>query len=384
MRARFGPPCFTIGRRAIAELLLLCLAATSAQADLVRYTWSGFVEAVPGSGNPWALQGDGLSVTPTDGTPFSLVGLVETDAIDLDGSLNPSFARFTAVGATLTIGGHFAKLTTPQLQFANDSFDGLFDSARFQATAELFGPPLFFAADVRLAATTFSLASPAAPDAPPRFPNTVPIQFGGSVSTALVTFAQNAPVSAQLETCPGPESVLWSSPGTGVADGIAVTVTNLGGSGLDTFSLRGANFAAAEQCSSARSLTHATGSDWSVTLAPPTNALLLYAKFWRGSGAGVSPVTYQFSAPFTVLSGLTGATVSNGNTRLALPASSFHDGILRFNGPIASLSVDVDTLAAAEQATTFAVLPEPGLAVGLGIGCGVLLARAARRAGHRA
>ena len=257
-----------------AMLLLIWLAATSAHADLIRYAWSGFVEAAPGSGNPWALQGDGLASTPTDGTPFSLVGLVETDALDLDGSLNPNFARFTAIGATLTIGGHVANLTTPQLQFQSDSFNGLFDSVRFQTTAELFGTPLFFAADVRLAATSFSLANPPAPDAPPLFPNSLPIQFGGSGLIDLVTFPQNSMVTAQLESCPGPESVSWSSPGTGVADGIAVTMTNLGVADVDTFSLRGTDFAAAEQCSNARSLTHATGADWTVTLTPPT--CLLY------------------------------------------------------------------------------------------------------------
>lgn len=357
------------GRSGLIGLLLsVFLGAAGARADVVRYAWTGFVEATAASGNPWALQGDGLAVTSTDGTPFSVVAFVETDAGDLDGSLNPNLARFPASGATLTIGGHVAKLGAVQLEFSNDNFSGLFDSVRFATVAELFGAPLSFSADVRLAPSSFSLANPAAPDAPPRFTDRLPIQFGGSVSTALVTFPANAAVSARLETCPGPRSVAWSVPGVGIADGIAVTVANAGSPGLDTFPLRGPDFAAQEQCSNARSLTYATGSDWTLTLSPATGTLLLYLKYWRGVGDGSTAVTYQFDRPFTIASGLVGATVSNANTRLTLPSSGFFDGILRFDGPIASLHVDSDSASIAEQAMSFAVVPEPGLAAGLGVG----------------
>ncbi len=369
-------------RRAFALLLPLCLAATSARADLVRYAWSGFVEATPASGNPWGLQGDGLAATNTDGSPFTLVAHVDPEALDLDGTLNPDFAAFAAESARLTIGGHEAVLTSPQVRFNDDSFSGLFDSVRFQATATLFGTSLAFSADVRLVASSFALASPAAPDLPPLFSDRLPIQFGGSGNTALITYPQNAAVTAALEHCAGPESVAWSAPGVGVADGIGVTVTNVVAPDLDTFSLRGPDFAAGEQCSNARSLTHATGSDWQVALSAPTNALLLYAKFWRGPGAGSTAVTYQFDAPFTIASGLAGAVVSNGNTRLTLSASQFHDGILRFEGPIAQLGVEVDSTTGAEQATTFAVVPEPGFAAGLAVAGSALglLARGRRSA----
>lgn len=352
-------------RRVLALLIPLALVASSARADLVRYAWSGFVEATPASGNPWGLQGDGVAITNSDGSPFTLVAHVDPAAVDTDGNLNPDFASFVAESAVLTIGGHAALLTAPQLRFSDDSFGGLFDSVRFQASAQLFGTTLAFAADVRIAASSIALANPAAPDLPPRFADTLPIQFGGSGNSALITYPRNQAVSAQLEVCGGPQSVVWSAPGVGTADGITVTVTNLGAPDLDTFLLRGPDFAGAEQCSNARSLTHATGSDWSVMLSNPTNALLVYAKFWRGPGAGTSSITYDFDAPFTILSGLTGAVVSNGNRRLVLPATSFHDGILRFAGPIASLGVEVDSTAGAEQATTFAVVPEPGLALGL-------------------
>jgi hypothetical protein len=376
-----GAPRRGVGRasrRALAlSIPLVLLAATSAHADLVRYAWSGYVEATPASGNPWGLQGDGAAATNSDGTPFTLVVHVDPAAIDTDGALNPDLATFAPESATLTIGGHTAILTSPQLRFSDDSFSGLFDAVRFQANAQLFGATLSFAADVRIPASSFALANPAAPDLPPRFADTLPIQFGGSGSSALTTFPRNLAVSAQLETCAGPESVVWSAPGLGVADGITVTVTNLGAPDLDTFPLRGPDFAAAQQCTNARSLTHATGSDWGVTLSAPTHALLVYAKFWRGPGAGASAVTYQFDAPFTILSGLTGAVVSHGNTRLVLPATSFHDGILQFEGPIASLSADVDSTTGAEQATTFAVVPEPNVAAGLAIATGglVLLGR---------
>lgn len=361
-------------RTAIALLIPLCLAATSARADLIRYAWSGYVEATAASGNPWGLQGDGLAVTNTDGSPFTLVAHVDPDAVDLDGSLNPNFARFAPVSATLKVGGHVAVLSNPQVQFSNDSFSGLFDAVRFQTGATLFDTPLSFPADVRLAPATFALATPATSDPPPTFPDTVPIQFGGTVNSALITYAANATVSGELETCSGPEPVVWAAPGIGVADGIAVTVTNLTNPDLDTFPLDGPDFAAGEQCSNAQSLTLATGSDWRVDLEPATGALLVYAKYWRGPGTGTSAVAYQFDAPFTISSGLTGATVSNGNTRLSLPASGFHDGILRFEGPIASLAVEVDSTALAEQAMTFAVVPEPGLAAGLSIAAAMLLA----------
>jgi hypothetical protein len=89
-------------------------------------------------------------------------------------------------------------------------------------------------------------------------------------------------------------------------------------------------------------------------------------------------VTYDFDAPFTILSGLTEATVEQGNTRLSLPATGFHDGILRFAGPLASLHVENNSGTSSQQAMTFAV-PEPGGGLAALAAAAALLALARRR-----
>jgi hypothetical protein len=342
--------------------ILGCLEAGSASADLVNYSWSGRVEPI--GENPWLLSGDGSALTPDDGTPFTVEALVPSDAVDEDGALNPDFAEFVPVLLTLEIGGEVATVTSPELRLSDDAFD-LFDSITLQVQAELFGTTLSFSANVRLPLATFELASPAAPDPPPSFADTLPIQFGGAATSSLVTIPQNETVTGTLEICgESPEPAVWTTPTTGTAAGVDLTLANIASPALVRGPLQGPDFAAAPLCSLAMRVSYDTGSDWTVNLSEPAGTLLLYAEFWRGSAGGVDPVTYQFDAPFTIVSGLTEATVANGNTVLSLPESGFHDGILQFTGPISSLSVDTNSIATTDQLMTFALVPEPGTATG--------------------
>jgi hypothetical protein len=345
-------------RLALATLTV-ALGAAGARSDLVHYSWSGRVESVPGDSNPWFLSGDRLAATPDDGTLFTIEAVVEADAFDHEATV-ANVAIFAPAYVTLTIGGPKVLVSAPQLDLVND--EGLVDSIRLSAVVEQFGTALSFTSAVRLAPATFALASSPAADPPPVFAGTVPISFTGELVSRLITFPQNAPVTSRYEPC-GQDSNLpvpvdWTTPTTGTADGLGVAVDGLSGPRLDRFDLKGEAFEAAEQCSTAQVIAHATRSDWTLTLSAPARTLLLYVYGWRGPGAGVDPATFQFDAPFTIRSGLTGATVENGRTRLSLPATAFHDGILRFDGPISSLSVETDSNAIGEQGLTFALIPE--------------------------
>jgi len=355
-----------IARALAASTLVLGIEVADAAADVVEYSWSGRVEPI--GANPWNLTGDGSALTPEDGTIFLLDGLVDRSAVDLDDSLNPDHAEFTPESVTLTIGGESAIVSSAKFVLSDDQFSGLFDAVELQAQVELAGTVLPFFAEVRLPPSTFDLLSPAAPDVPPSFADTMPIQFGGTpnAGNSLLTVPQNATVTGFLQVCPavpGVTAVDWTTPAAdtaaGMANGLDVSVAGLGDPGLTGIALTSADFAAAPLCSTAPLLDYSTGSDWSLTLSQPADAILVFAKFWRGTGGEIDPVTYQFDAPFTIVSGLTSASVSNGNTLLSLPASSYHDGILRFEGPIAGLSVDTNSTTGGQQAMTFAVVPEP-------------------------
>jgi hypothetical protein len=352
-----------IARALAAGALVFGLEAGSAAADVVEYSWSGRVEPI--GANPWGLSGDGSAVTPNDGTFFTLDGFVDRSAVDLDGTQNPDYAEFAPETVTLTIGGQLAAVSSAKFALADDEFEGEFDAVEFQAQVELSGVAMSFVAEVRLAASTFDLLSPAAPDLPPSFADTLPIQFGGAGNggNSLVTIPNNSTVTGLLQICPATPSVAavdWTTPIAGVANGIDVSVANLGSPFLNRFPLTSADFAAALLCSTVQMIDYETGSDWALTLSQPADALLVYAKFWRGMGGDFDTVTYQFDAPFTIVSGLTNASVSNGGTLLSLPASEYHDGILRFEGPISGLSVDTNSTTTNHQALTFAVVPEPG------------------------
>lgn len=115
------------------------------------------------------------------------------------------------------------------------------------------------------------------------------------------------------------------------------------------------DYAAAPLSPNTVTFDYAALSDWTATFDPPVENLLLYLVNWRGDSGGPDPDTYQFDRPFTVLSGLGGTTVSNGNTMLTVPAGIFADGIVQFSGTVSSLSVQTNSDNSSSQSLTFGV-----------------------------
>lgn len=354
----------TIARPLVMSIPFLVVAALAANAASVRYAWSGRVEPLPGEANPWGLTGDGSAVTSSDGTPFQLEAFVDEAALDEDGTLNPDFAAFAAVEATLVIGDRRALLAMPVVTFGDDAFEGSFDSVGFDAEAELFATTLSFAADVRLPATSFDLASPGAPDPPPLFPETAPTQFGGTVRSILLTMPANAPVRADpvpWAAFPAASAVEWVDGTLGFAGDLEVTITGLGEPSVVFYDLSIPEFTAAPFFSLTPSLDYETGSTWTVTFSEPVATLLLYTRFWRGAQGGADPVTYHFDVPFSIRSGLEQASILGnfGGLILSLPGSGFHDGVVQIPGPLTSLTVTPNTSTGSQQAMSMAVVPLP-------------------------
>jgi hypothetical protein len=140
--------------------------------------------------------------------------------------------------------------------------------------------------------------------------------FGRGV---LVLAALWAPLRAS-----GTTAVDWTSGTGGTADGVVVTTSGLFDPVVATSDLSGSPFEGARLSASAEVLGYGSGSDWTVTLSEPVDALLVYANGWRGTDAGVDPATYHFDAPFTVLSGLLNAdfTGSSAISRSTASAST--------------------------------------------------------------
>ncbi len=152
---------------------------------------------------------------------------------------------------------------------------------------------------------------------------------------------------------------------------------------LDTSDLSGSDFAAAPGGTIEDTVAYNESANWRVTFGAPQQNLLLYALFWRGLETGLgNPVTYTFDHSFSILSGLSSASVS-GNA-LSLPDTGFHSGILQFSGSISALNMTSDFQDSAPQiAATFglnpeSVVPEPSSLALLAVG-GMALARRWRR-----
>jgi hypothetical protein len=343
----------------------LLLGAAPAGADSIRYSWTGFVEPTGGE-NPWDLAGDGSAVTNGDGTPFLIEAFLDVDSLDEDGNQNPDYAEFSTVRAALVIGGDAALLDSPRLNFSDDAFEGLFDSIGFEVDAERLGTTLYFSAGARLPATSFDLASPAAADLPPTFPEHAPIQLGGSGMPGLVTMPANALVTATLVpwiTFPAASLVEWDTATTGSADHVGVVMTGLATPAPSLVDLSTPAFAAAPSFALASGLDYAAGSSWTVTFSEPVASLLLYPKFWRGAngGAAPDPITYHFDVPFSIRSGLEEASIVGnlGGLILSLPGSAFHDGVVQVPGPLTSLTVTPNTTTGSLQTLAMAVVPMP-------------------------
>ena len=189
-------------------------------------------------------------------------------------------------------------------------------------------------------------------------------------SASLTAFALLSALAGAAYAAPAD----WTTPTTGSLDGVGLTMTGLSSQflNIETRSYTTSDFSAAP-LSNVEAIQYGASNDWTATFGSPIADLLLYVDTWRGNynAPGPDPDTnYTFSMPFTILSGLGGAGVS-GNT-LTLPFDqnlAFYHGIIRFSGPITSLSVVSDGLNESGQILTFATaVPEPATLSLIGIG----------------
>jgi hypothetical protein len=179
----------------IGVITLVAVLAGSAQAAVIRYAWTGRMEML-GDENPWGLSGDGSAQTRDDGTPFAIEVFLDEAAVDEDEG-QVGGAEFQADGATLSIGGAEATMTSVEILFSDDVF-GTIDTIDVVAEAELDSTSLFISFGLRLPLSTFSFASTAGQEPPPLFADTVPIEIGGALDGELFTYPDEAPVTATL------------------------------------------------------------------------------------------------------------------------------------------------------------------------------------------
>ncbi|MCB9850200.1 MAG: VCBS repeat-containing protein [Phycisphaerales bacterium] len=154
----------------------------------------------------------------------------------------------------------------------------------------------------------------------------------------------------------------WNAPVGGIATGTLcttqVTVTPILGN-PSTGNFSGSNYAEAPLSSAQEDIGYGAATEWTATFDPPVTDLLVYTYYWRaaGSGGGPSPATYTFDQPFVIVSGLTGAQETTDQQTLVAASGAFHSGILKFAGPVASLSLTTSaTDTGAGQGVTFGML----------------------------
>ena len=166
----------------------------------------------------------------------------------------------------------------------------------------------------------------------------------------------------------------WSSISSATLAGSSITMsgTSSGSIVVDEFPFGTAAFAGLPLPPGTELLEYSSADNWTATFSPPIDGAYLYLDAWRGqqTAAPEPPATYTFDRPFTVVTGLAGATV--GANSLTLPETGgdlgFHSGAIFFSGTISSLSI-VRTGQTADnlQLLTFASsVPEPAGAVMLG------------------
>jgi hypothetical protein len=109
---------------------------------------------------------------------------------------------------------------------------------------------------------------------------------------------------------------------------------------------------------SQQTIVYEVRSAISWTFSSPVSDLLLYTSYWRGKfSQGPTNNTYVFNASPTILSGLTGSSIS-GNSLTVGDDFSANSGILRFAGPLTSLTLTAPVGAGnSNQEFTLAVSP---------------------------
>jgi len=165
----------------------------SAQADQIRYSWSG--QLVPdGSGDPWQLG--------EQGKPFLLDVVASLDAIDLL-DVNVEFAAFQALSARLALDGNeIAYVSGANLDFT-DNWSGLRDLLVFHGEFERLGHTIEIGSLVALPLSIFQFSQTV--ESPPFFGSTSASDGGtccGGIYTAIV-----AP-GTLVSVVPEPASVL--------------------------------------------------------------------------------------------------------------------------------------------------------------------------------
>ena len=169
----------------------------------------------------------------------------------------------------------------------------------------------------------------------------------------------------------------WQTTSSGILNGVTFSTTGFGGPFLSILNRNysGSNFSAAP-VGAAEALEYSASDNWSITFAAPITNLLLVVDWWRGDYRGgiIDPTsTYTFNQPLFFASGMSGASIS-GNI-LSLPDIGdfgFFNGVLRFSGPVNTLSMNAQVFNGSGQVLTFAVdtspTPEPTSVLLLGVG----------------
>lgn len=169
------------------------------------------------------------------------------------------------------------------------------------------------------------------------------------------------------------EPVVWTSRAGGTLGGLTLELLDISVPfARFTADTTGPNFSAAPLPAEAEFLDYQMDSSWTLTLSEPVETLYLYGVFWRGNqnfGEVDPTIRYEFDRPFEIASGFSRATVDLNALELpddsmeaaGMDEGGFHSGILRFDGPLSSLSLStVNPLEAGHgQGLTFAVpVPE--------------------------
>lgn len=144
----------------------------------------------------------------------------------------------------------------------------------------------------------------------------------------------------------------WSTGSAGTIGSTSVNVTGLNGPSTFTADLSNSNFNPPLTSSQTISSYHES-SDWAASFGNPINDLGLYLAFWRGG------VNYTFSQAPTLISGCSNGTISGNTLSLSGSAGDFCNGILRFTGPISTLSVDSSLASGNYVGLTFATFSDP-------------------------
>ena len=126
--------------------------------------------------------------------------------------------------------------------------------------------------------------------------------------------------------------VNWNSTTSGDLDGTTVTLSGMDSHDFFSADLTGPDYSAAPGSVSQQTVSYSVNSAVvTATFSQPVSGIRLYLVFWRPD------ITFTFSEPFTVSSGLTTSTVSRD--QITTPPSAFGDGIIEFTGPVSSLTI---------------------------------------------